>query len=157
MGAPLTVEQMILNHNIGVNISDATTFKGHTIDQFSMVGHTHKASDITSGVFSQTLLPLGSTAAKGIVQLSSNVNSNDDSTAANSAAVYALKQAIDGKANLQHTHDPKDINAGSFVNRLSAKSELASGLGIIRNIFVSDQPPSDTVGNDGDVYHQYQP
>jgi hypothetical protein len=156
MGAPLTVEQMILNHNIGVNISDAATFKGHQVTEFSMVGHKHSADDINSGTLAQARLPKASLTAQGIVQLSSNLSSDDEGTAATSKAVNALNLAIGGKANTSHKHDPADINGGTFANQLKAKSEAALGMGIIRNIFVSDQPPSSSVGADGDVYFQYE-
>lgn len=156
MAAPLTVEQMILNHNIGVNISDATTFKGHSISDFLMTGATFDADALVSGTIDPKRLPVATDSSPGIVELSDNVNSNSSSVAASSAAVQAVKLEADGKANAQHQHDPKDINAGAFTNVLSAQSSLSLGTGIIRNIFISDQAPVSTTGNDGDIYFQYQ-
>lgn len=156
MGAPLTVEQMILNHNIGVNISDAATFKGHQITEFSLIGHKHSASDITTGVMSQDRLPVATSSAKGIVQLSSNTDSTDNTIAATSSAVNAVKLLLAGKSDVGHKHNPQDIQTGTFTSRLTAFSELATGAGIIRNIFVSNSSPSSSVGNDGDIYFQYE-
>lgn len=157
MGAPLTIEQMILNHNVGVKIDDASTFDGHPITDFLMKGATFDASAITTGVFPSSRLPMATTNASGVVTLSNNVSSNSNLTAATSSAVYAVKQEADGKANISHTHNPSDINAGTFTNVLTAKSSLSLNAGIIRNIFISDQPPANNVGSDGDIYFQYQP
>lgn len=156
MSAPLTIEQMILNHNVGVNVSDASTFKGHQLSDFLMVGAQFNASSITSGTLNTARLPVATSGSAGIVQLSSNVNSTSATVAATSSAVNAVKLEADGKANAVHQHAPGDIQAGTFTNRLSAKSELALNTGIIRNVFISDQPPANTMGSDGDLYFQYQ-
>lgn len=156
MAAPLTIEQMILNHNIGVNISDATTLKGYTIDQFLMVGAKFDASAIVSGTFTQARLPAATQNAAGIVQLSDSVSSNSSGVAASSAAVYSVKLEADGKANLEHTHSPSDIVTGAFTATLTALSSLSLNTGIIRNIFISDIAPTAGIGKDGDIYLQYQ-
>jgi hypothetical protein len=158
MAAPLAIEQMILNHNIGVNISDAATFKGHQLSEFSMVGHTHTAGQITSGIFDPARLPTATASSKGIVQLSSSTSSNDNLSAATPAAVYAVKQEADGKADIGHKHVPGDITtAGAFTVRLNAKNEQADGVGIIRNIIISSSAPGAPVaGKDGQIYLQYE-
>lgn len=156
MAAPLTVEQMILNHNIGVNISDAATFKGHSINEFLLVGATFDASAIQTGVFNNQRLPTATTTSPGVVQLSDNINSTSSNIAASSAAVNAIKLVTDGKASSVHKHSPSDINAGAFTNTLSAKSSLSLNTGVIRNIFISNTAPTNSMGSDGDVYFQYQ-
>jgi hypothetical protein len=156
MAAPLTIEQMIMNHNIGVNISDADSLEGHKASEFSLVGHKHSASDINSGTMGTAYLPSASTTAKGIVQLSSNTDSTDATTAATPYAVNQVKALAQGKADAVHKHAAADINAGTFPGRMVALSEDTAGVPFIRNIIVSTIPPTSSVGKDGDLYFIYK-
>lgn len=156
MAAPLTIEQMILNHNIGVSINDAKTLQGHMPSDFLMVGAKFDASVIITGTIATQRLPVATQNAAGVVQLSNSLNSASDSIAASSSAVYALNQALAGKLDTNATFNPSVIKTGAFTAVLNAFSSLSLNQGIIRNIFVSDTAPTDTVGKDGDVYLQYQ-
>lgn len=156
MSAPLTIEQMILNHNIGVSINDAKTLQGHQPSDFLMVGSKFDASVIVTGTLSSARLPSATQTAAGVVQLSNNVNSNSSSVAASSAAVYALNQTLQDKVDVGTQFDPSVIKAGAFKTVLNAFSSLSLNTGIIRNIIISDQAPTNTVGSDGDIYLQYQ-
>lgn len=156
MAAPLSVEQMIMNHNIGVNISNATTLDGHTASEFALTGHKHNASDINSGTMGAAYLPNASKTAKGIVQLSSKIDSTDETTAATPYAVNQVSQIAQGKADAAHKHDPKDINAGTFTGRMVAMSEGETGPPMIRNIIISPLQPTSSVGKDGDLYFVFK-
>lgn len=156
MSAPLTIEQMILNHNIGVSINDAKTLQGHQPSDFLPVGAKFDASVIITGTVATQRLPVATQTAAGIVQLSDNVNSNSSSVAASSAAVYAINQALGGKLDSNATFDPSVIKTGAFKVVLNALSSLSLNQGIIRNIFISDQVPTNAIGSDGDVYLLYQ-
>lgn len=156
MAAPLTVEQMIMNHNIGVNISNATTLEGHSASEFSLVGHKHSASDINSGTLGAAYLPTGSTTAKGIVQLSSNTDSTDATMAATPYAVNQVKAIAQGKADVSHKHAAADINAGTFPGRMVALSESTDGTPFIRNIIISTFAPTSAMGKDGDLCFVYK-
>lgn len=65
----------------------------------ALISHTHTATD----------LPDGTTAAKGIVQLSSATNSTSNTLAATASAVKAAYDLANGKANSSHTHAAVDI------------------------------------------------
>jgi phage-related tail fiber protein len=155
MAAPLSIEQMILNHNIGVNMTDADTLEGYHASDFSQPGHKHSASDITSGTLGPQFLPFATTTNKGIVQLSSNTDSTDSTTAATSYAVNQVKIFAQERASATHQHEPKDLKTGAFTSRLTALSENTFGVPVIRNIIVDSSVPADTVGKDGDIYFQY--
>lgn len=156
MSAPLTIEQMILNHNIGVSINDAKTLQGHQPTDFLLTNATFDAGVVVTGKFSSARLPSATQSAPGIVQLSNNVNSNSDTIAASSSAVYALNQALADKLDTTATFSPSVIKAGAFTATLNALSSLSLNTGIIRNIYISDQAPTNSVGKDGDIYLQYQ-
>ena len=156
MAAPLTIEQLIANHNIGVNISDAETLDGHPIDDFSLKGHKHSASDIESGIMSPARLPTGTTAAKGIVQLNSSADSESQDTAATPYAVKSVKNMIAGKANTVHKHVPEDLNTGTFSVPITANSNKEYTRRQIRNVILSTATPTSTVGQDGDLYFKYE-
>lgn len=156
MAAPLTIEQIVLNHNINVNMTDADMFDGKTVDEFSLVGHKHSADDITTGTMSASRLPSATTVDKGIVKLSSSTDSTDQTMAATPYAVNQVKVLANGKANTTHKHNPSDINAGTFTARMVAFSENVSGTPIIRNIIISNTAPTNTVGNNGDLYFVYE-
>ena len=151
----MTIEQLILNHNIGVNLSDAGTFRGKELSEFSMVGHKHDAKDIT-GVMNQNNLPTATSSAKGIVQLSDSVNSDSKINAASSFAVNALRNALDDKAPKVHKHKPVDIDAGTFGEILVATSNTTANARQIRNILIGTGTPSNSVGSNGDIYMQYE-
>jgi hypothetical protein len=156
MAAPLSIEQMILNHNISVNMVDADTIGGHSPSEFSLVSHKHSAADITSGIFPTTVLPTGTVSAKGIIQLSNNTGSTDQTTAVTPYALSQVKAIADSKASATHKHNPSDINAGTFPGRMVAKSETAAQTPIIRNIIISALPPTSSDGQDGDLYFIYK-
>lgn len=157
MGAPLTIEQIILNHNIGVNLSDADTFQGKPLTDFSLVGHKHAAADITSGIFHPDRIPIGTTTSRGAVTLSSSTDSNSETLAATPYAVRAVKNLAAGKANAEHDHGPGDITtSGTFPVALTATSTDATNVRQIRNILIGTAVPTGTLGQDGDIYFQYE-
>lgn len=156
MGAPLTIEQIIQNHNIGVNLSDAKTLDGHTFEEFALNGHKHAAEDITSGIMNANRLPTASDTSKGVVFLSSSTDSDSTAMAATPAAVKAVKGLVTGKANATHKHNPADINGGTFTETLVAKNTDDLGVRQIRNIIVGTSNPSSALGSDGDVYLKFE-
>ena len=155
MGAPLNIEQIILNHNIGVNLSDAGTLDGHEADEFSMVGHDHSVDDITSGVFPTERLPIGTATSKGIVSLTTSTNSTDSTIAAAASAVRAVKQLAESKADEDHSHDFAQLSGSLFPRVMQTKSPSDQGLNI-RNISFATSKPSNSYGNDGDVVLVYK-
>jgi hypothetical protein len=157
LAATLTIEQMILNHNIGVNLSDAGTLDGHPIEDFSLKGHKHSADDITSGIMAPARLPKGTTTAAGIVSLTNSLDSNSQQIAPTAYALSSVYRAVAGKSNLGHTHTPGEINAGQFPGRMSVASNTAYTTKQLRNIILSPNPPKATDGEDGDVWLQYEP
>lgn len=156
MGAPLTIEQMILNHNIGVSITDAESLGGLTPNDFAKTVHVHDAGDVKTGKFAPERLPIGTDTAKGIVQLSSSVSSTAMDIAATPKAVNAVKLLAEGKADTAHKHDPADINTGTFANVLVAKATDDLGQKQIRNIILGTTAPTGAIGTDGDIYMQYE-
>ena len=156
MSAPLTIEQMIQNHNINVNIADAKTLDGHKLEEFAMIGHKHDAKDITSGIVSPERLPSATANSAGVVQLSSSTASDSESVAASSKAVKAVKLAADGKAAKDHKHAPKDITTGTFEALIVAQSNTNYSSRQIRNTIFSTAAPTDTAGQNGDVWMRYK-
>jgi hypothetical protein len=156
MGAPLTIEQMILNHNIGVSITDAETLGGLTPNDFSKPGHKHAAADTITGIFHQDRLPKANSTAAGIVQLSDSTNSESSTIAATSKAINAVRLMVGGKADTGHKHNPADINTGTFANVLTANATDDLGQRQIRNIILGTADPASNVGTDGDIYFKYE-
>lgn len=156
MAAPITIEQLILNHGIGVNLSDAATLDGHPIDDFSLVGHRHRAEDITSGVFPPDRLPTATTGNRGIVNLSTSVESESTSMAATPYTVHAVREMVRTKADEQHSHRPADINGGRFPEMMQAQTNTDYTTGQLRNIFLSKNSPTNTQGNNGDIWLKYE-
>lgn len=156
MGAPITIEQMITNHNIGVNLSDAETLDGHTIDDFSMKGHKHSAADITSGMLAPERLPIATSSAKGIVSLTNSTNSDSNDIAASASALKSLKTMLDDKADRVHRHHPQSMDGGKFENILVAKNDDNPQQKQIRNIYLSSSAPTNLYGEDGDIWLQYE-
>lgn len=156
MGASLTIEQIILNHNIGVNLSDAQSLDGHPLTDFSMVGHKHSAQDITSGIMDPNRLPTATDQGKGIVALSNSTDSDSQTLAATPYSVKAVKNLALGKANSSHSHSPSDINGGTFQNIIAAVSNKSYTTRQIRNIYLSTSGPSASNGSDGDIWFQYE-
>lgn len=156
MGAPLTIEQIILNHNIGVNLSDAESLDGHPITDFSLVGHNHSAEDITSGIMDPDRLPTATSNGRGIVTLSSSTDSDSETLAATPYAVRAVKNIALGKANTQHYHSPSDLTTGTFPAIVAAFSNKNYTTRQIRNIYLSTAAPASTSGQDGDIWFQYE-
>lgn len=156
MGAPLTIEQMILNHNIGVSITDAETLGGLTPNDYSKPGHTHTAAETISGIFHQDRLPKANATAAGIVQLTDSTDSDSSIIAASGKAVKAVKLMAAAKEDKGHTHNPADINTGTFANVLTATATDALGSRQIRNIILGTADPLSTVGQDGDIYFKYE-
>ena len=66
--------------------------------------HTHDASAIISGVINIARLPDASTAAQGVVQLSTSVSSTSTTLAATASAVKGAYDLAAGKADASHTH-----------------------------------------------------
>jgi hypothetical protein len=149
---------MILNHNIGVNLSDAITLDGHTIEEFSMVGHTHNASQITSGVMHPDRLPKGTTTGQGVVQLSSATNSVSELQAATSKAVNDTMEFAKGRAASVHTHSAADITAGKIPVPITTASTDQTGTPYkqLRNIVLSTVSPLNMSGEDGDIWFEYE-
>ena len=156
MGAPLTIEQIIANHHIAVNLSDAGTLEGLPASAFARVGHKHKAEDITSGTLSPDRLPGGTTGAKGIVQLSSSLNSESERDAATPKAINSLRLALEGKAAAKHSHSAADITAGTFPGKMVAQSNAEYTSRQIRNIIFSTATPTAADGQNGDVWLKYE-
>jgi hypothetical protein len=156
MGAPLTIEQMILNHNIGVSITDAETLGGLSPSSFAPAVHYHDAGDLRTGKVDPSLLPIGTDTAKGIVQLSSSISSTATDIAATPKAVNAVKLMAEAKADTGHKHSPGDVNAGTFTNVLIATATDELGKKQIRNIILGTAVPTSAVGADGDVYFQFE-
>ncbi|MED4068652.1 phage tail protein [Priestia megaterium] len=156
MGAPLTIEQILQNHAVGVNLSDAESLSGHPLEDFSMVGHKHSADDITTGIMNPSRLPTGTTTGKGVVSLSSETDSDSQSLAATPYAVKAVKTLATGKADKSHTHGAGDITTGTFPALIAAASNKNYTTRQIRNIYLSTSAPSTNSGQDGDVWFQYE-
>ena len=156
MGAALTIEQIILNHAIGVNLSDASTFDGHPIEDFSLVGHKHSAQDITSGIMDPNRLPMATTNSSGIVGLSNSTDSDSQQLAATPYALRAVKNIAIAKAEREHRHSPADLDGGTFTNLIAAQSNKNYTTRQIRNIYLSKNPPSSSTGQDGDIWFTYE-
>jgi len=156
MGAPLTIEQILQNHCVGVNLSDAESLDGHTIEEFSLVGHKHSADDINRGIMSPERLPSASSTNKGIVGLSSETDSDSQNLAATPYAVREVKNIAAGKANQTHKHSAADITTGTFPAIVAAVSNKNYTTRQIRNIYLSTSAPSSSSGQDGDVWFQYE-
>lgn len=156
MGAPLTIEQIILNHNIGVNLSDAESLEGHPIEDFSLVGHKHSANDITTGIMDPERLPTATSSGRGIVGLSSSTDSDSQVIAATPYAVRAVKNIAISKADADHKHPASQITAGTFPAIIAAYGNKSYTTRQIRNIYLSTSAPSSTSGQDGDVWFQYE-
>lgn len=156
MSAQLTIEQMILNHNIGVNFTDAERLGGLGPESFSKTDHEHAGEDITTGTINAARLPVASETDTGAVRLSSSITSNSKTLAATPNAVMQIKALVDGKAPTSHKHFPSDINTGTFPNILTATNDSQVGVRQIRNIILSNVAPSPGIGQDGDVYYQYE-
>jgi len=155
MGAPFSIEMVISNHNIGVNLDDAGTIGGLGPDDFARRSHSHSAGDITSGTMSEARLPTATTTAKGVVSLSSSLNSDSEQLAATPRAIRSLKTALDDKANNGHKHGAGDISAGTFQGIVGAQSNTSYTTKQVRNIILSTAAPTSAQGENGDVYLQY--
>ena len=156
MGAPLTIEQIILNHAIGVNLSDAETFDGHPIEDFSLVGHKHSAQDITTGIMNPERLPMATTNSSGIVGLSNSTDSDSQQLAATPYALRAVKNIALSKADNTHRHKPQDIDGGTFTKIIAAYSNKDYTTRQIRNIYISKDQPTSAAGQDGDIWFTYE-
>jgi hypothetical protein len=156
MGATLTIEQMILNHNVGVSMTDADTLGGLPSEEFAKNGHKHDAADTTSGIFDPARLPVSTSTSKGIVQLTDSTDSTSSETAATAKAVNNLKTLLNGKASSTHKHSPADINGGGFTSVLVATANDNLGERQIRNIILGTTDPLQIVGEDGDIYFKYE-
>ena len=156
MSANLTIEQIILNHNISVNISDAGSLSGHLIEDFSLVGHTHSASDITRGTMDPERLPMATDTSAGIVGLSNATNSESKTLAVTPYALNAVRNLVLDSAKSKHTHSPEDITTGTFSSLIAAQSNASYTTRQIRNIYLSSSKPTSTNGQDGDVWMQYE-
>lgn len=156
MGAPLTIEQIILNHNVGVNISDAKSLQGLLPDAFAKAKHTHSAGDIVTGVMDPERLPMATAQARGIVGLSSSTDSESQNLAATPYAVKAVKNLAQSKANSSHTHAPADLAAGQFAAIISAMSNKNYTTRQIRNTYLSPNNPKASNGQDGDIWFVYE-
>lgn len=91
--------------------------------------HTHSASQITSGTVARARLPSASTSESGIVQLTSSLTSTSETMAATAFAVSTLKNEINSKANVNHTHSASHITSGTIdIERLPWASTSLRGV-----------------------------
>ena len=155
MAAPLTIEQIVLNHGIGVNISDADSLKGHGPEDFAKKAHTHSADDIQSGIMDPRRLPIATQQSAGVVALSNATDSNSTTLAATPYAVNAVKNIALSKAGAGHVHNPGDILGGTFNNILAAAGNSNYSTRQIRNIYLSTSGPSSSTGQNGDIWFRY--
>ncbi|XAI94017.1 long tail fiber protein [Pseudomonas phage vB_Pa-PAC2] len=96
---------------------------------YAAASHTHDASNITSGVIANARLPVGSTTAQGILQLTDGVASTSTTTAATPNSVKTAYDLATTKANISHTHDASNITSGTIaVARLPVSSTTAQGI-----------------------------
>lgn len=87
--------------------SSHTHLWSHITDKpttFAPSAHNHDASNITSGTVAAARLPAGTTAAAGIVQLSTSTESTSTTLAATASAVKAAYDLAASKAASNHTH-----------------------------------------------------
>lgn len=148
---------MVLNHNIGVNLSDATSLDGHGIEDFSMVGHQHSAGDITTGIMNPARLPIATLEAAGIVSLTNAVNSDSQQLAPTAYALASVYRLAYGKADTNHSHNASSVTGGTLGGVVSAQSNTSYTTKQVRNIILSPQAPSPEAGENGDIWLQYEP